>query len=69
MLKKSKTMNIGKSEMEKICACPGVEDAAKKSYRDMVRAGSPRWLADDHMYEIMHGEWVYCECEASATEE
>lgn len=54
---------------EVICTCPGVEEAAKKAYRSMIDAGAPKWLAGEHAYELMAGDWVHCKCEASKTEQ
>ena len=54
--------------MKKTCICPGVEEAAKYSYKKMIDAGSSRRLAEERAIKILNGEWVLCKCEASKGE-
>ncbi len=34
----------------------------------MVDEGAPSFAIEDYMYEMLHGDWVECTCEASKGE-
>lgn len=53
------------------CTCPGVQEAMKAGVASMKKTEppAPSFVIADYVNEMTYGQWVHCECAASAVVE